>query len=128
MKKKVWVIIGILILALIGYGLYNYAYNAGYDAGHRFAEANSKESMYKNMTESLTDQVSTYESYLKYFLDAAVFVTEYGERYHRFQCHYIQDSNRIWIYNPENAKVKGYSPCSYCFSMSSSEYLFEKFN
>ena len=74
-------------------------YFEGFDAGHAKG--------YKEGYESISEE---YE----FFHNAAVIVTTTGSKYHRYDCHYVENSD-IYIYNIENAKYKGYTPCSDCF-------------
>lgn len=58
-------------------------------------------------------------------LDSAVYVTDTGEKYHRWGCHYLISCN------PEvlvNAIENGYTPCSYCKppQIPDSYYAFRK--
>lgn len=129
MKIFATVIIVIVVGAAVGgFKAYDQGHLDGYDDGYDAAESESHEEMYANTLDSITQQVSLYEKYLTYFLDSAVFVTEYGEKYHRLNCHYITDSDRFKIYNPENAEVQGYDACSYCFSKDAQTYLTEDLN
>lgn len=106
------IIIALTIGGVISsFAAYNVAYDDGYGDGYDDAELESKEDV--------------YEIYLVALLDHAVFVTEYGEKYHRFGCHYIIDSDKFWIYNVENAKVQGYDACSYCFGKDAETFLAE---
>ena len=103
------------------YNGYQEGYSLGHDEGY---ESGSGDAESIELWET-AQQVSLYENYLTYFLDSAVFVTEYGEKYHRYRCHYIQDSERYKIYNPENAEAQGYDACSYCFGKDAQTYLIE---
>lgn len=120
------VIITLLLSAAIAYlsgqSVVYEAYDRGYDKGVSDTEADSKEEMYKNNADVLIEQVSRYEEYLTFFLDNAVFVTEHGEKYHRFQCQYIRNST-YWIYNVEAAQSHGFDACSVCFGKDASDYL-----
>lgn len=35
-------------------------------------------------------------------------------KYHRYSCHYVDDFDRFYIFNIENAKHQGYQPCLEC--------------
>ena len=120
------VIITLLFLAIIAYlggqSIMQSAYNDGYNKGVSDTKAGSKEEMYKNNASLLESRISQYESYLLFLLDNAVFVTEHGEKYHRFECQYMRNS-RCWIYNVEAAQGKGFDACSVCFGKDASDYL-----
>lgn len=129
MKIFATVIIVIVVGATIGvFKAYDQGHFDGYQDGYSKAESESNEGAYANTLNSITQQVSLYEGYLTALLDNAVFVTEYGEKYHRFGCHYIQDSERFKIYNPENAEIQGYDACSYCFGKDAQTFLIEDLN
>lgn len=116
MKKKVWVIIGILILALIGYGLYNYAYNTGYDNGHD----NGYNAGYRAGQRECEE--SHYDYYTGYgysdeggITSSSVFVTMTGSKYHDGYCQYVVGKSNLSYYdNAYAAQLAGYSPCSVC--------------
>ncbi len=82
-------------------------YFSGYDEGHSkgYDEGHSKG--YKEGYRSISDEYNFFHKY-------AVIVTTTGSKYHRYDCHYVENSD-IYIYNIENAKYKGYTPCSDCF-------------
>ena len=137
MPKSTKICIGIIIALIVamsvgGYLVYDWGhydgYQKGYDVGYDYAESESNEEAYANTLNSITQQVSLYEGYLTTLLDNAVFVTEHGEKYHRFGCHYIIDSDKFWIYNSENAKAQGYDACSYCFGKDAQTFLIEDLN
>lgn len=45
----------------------------------------------------------------------AVIVGDDGtKKYHKYGCPYLDTSDGLWIYNTENAKHRGYKPCSHC--------------
>lgn len=69
-------------------------YSDGYDKGYAFYE-------------EIEDE---YQFYHK----SAVLVTKTGERYHRYDCYHVKN-RPLKIFNIENAKVKGYTPCLDCF-------------
>ena len=69
-------------------------YNEGYDKGYGYYE-------------EIEDEYQFYHEY-------AVIVTTTGKKYHRYNCYHIEDRN-FYIYNIENAKVKGYTPCLDCY-------------
>lgn len=48
-----------------------------------------------------------------FYHHGAVIVTEFGSKYHTYECQYVQGKN-YWIYNVELAVYEGYSPCSVC--------------
>lgn len=125
----------VLIVALVvamgvgGYFIYDWGHYDGYQEGYSLGHDEGYESG-SGDAESIelwetAQQAELYKDYLIRFLDNAVLVTEYGEKYHRLGCHYIQDSDKIWIYNPENAEVQGYDACSYCFGKDAQTYLTE---
>lgn len=59
---------------------------------------------------------------LDYLSSNAVFVTETGNKYHRYNCD-ILGARSYWIYNIELAESMGYEPCSECWpSYDSSNY------
>lgn len=129
MKIFAAVIIVIVVGAAVGgFKAYNQGHLDGYQDGYSKAESESNEEAYANTLNSITQQVSLYEGYLTTLLDNAVFVTEHGEKYHRFGCHYIIDSDKFWIYNSENAKAQGYDACSYCFGKDAQTFLIEDLN
>lgn len=112
LPKSTVVCLCVIIVLIIGCVVSSFAaYNAAYDEGYSYAELESNEDL--------------YEEYLTIFLDNAVFITEYGDKYHRLGCYYIADSDRFKIYNPENAKVQGYDACSYCFGKDAETFLAE---
>ena len=43
-----------------------------------------------------------------------MFVTGHGEKYHKYDCQYMQ-GKEYWILNISAAQGKGYEPCSKCF-------------
>lgn len=51
---------------------------------------------------------------LDYLSSNAVFVTETGNKYHRYNCD-ILGARSYWIYNIELAESMGYEPCSECW-------------
>lgn len=73
---------------------YREGYDKGYDKGYSF---------YNNIKDERT-----------FYRNHAVIVTETGKRYHRYGCYHIKDRS-FYIYNTENAKAKGYTPCHDCF-------------
>ena len=73
---------------------YEKGYDEGYDEGYKLYEAIKDE----------------YEFYHEY----AVRVTTTGKKYHRYDCYHVIDRS-FYIYNIENAKAKGYTPCLDCF-------------
>ena len=50
-----------------------------------------------------------------FFHDYAVIVTEHGTKYHHYGCYHIKDQD-FYIYNIDNAKHQGYTPCKDCFT------------
>lgn len=132
MKKKVWVIIGILILALIGYGLYNYAYNTGYDNAYDNGYEDGYDEGYETgYDEGYSDSewdhgendLSGYippnntNTYLTTDTAPAgtVWTTPSGEKYHEPWCRYISGRNDLtYFYTSSDAANAGYSPCSVC--------------
>lgn len=62
----------------------------------------------------LSAKVNKYEDAYNFYYNYAVLVTESGEKYHRYDCQYVQGRS-FWIYNIDAAKGMGYEPCSACF-------------
>lgn len=61
---------------------------------------------YKNMKEEYEEQYRFYENH-------ACIVTDSGSCYHRYGCYHLKHSS-FYIYNIENAKYQGYTPCKDC--------------
>ena len=111
------ILIPVLIAAggIGSYYSYEHGYNSGYGNGH-------KEGYYSGYNDGrdvgyncgyLAGYNKISEEY-EFFHNAAVIVTTTGSKYHHYNCHYVKNSD-IYIYNVENAKYKGYTPCSVCF-------------
>ena len=73
---------------------YGKGYNVGYSKGYRYYE-------------DIKDEYNFYHKH-------AVIVTTTGQKYHRHSCYHIS-GRRFYIYNTENAKAKGYTPCLDCY-------------
>lgn len=50
---------------------------------------------------------------LSFWTRNAVLVTEHGDRYHSWDCGFVQD-RPFWIYKVSDAVARGYTPCSFC--------------
>ena len=59
-------------------------------------------------------KIRDLEEDLDFYENNAVIVTENGEKYHKYNCQYIQGKS-YYIYNVEAAQAYGYSPCEVCF-------------
>lgn len=47
--------------------------------------------------------------------DEPVYVTPYGEKYHEFDCFYLDDASYVTKYDSsDDAESDGYEPCSRC--------------
>lgn len=68
----------------------------------------------KHATELSTENYKMRSEYNFYHSSAAI-VTEYGYRYHRYDCPHLDNVDSIWIYNIEAAKSRGYTPCKDCW-------------
>ncbi|MEG1758646.1 MAG: hypothetical protein RR235_09355, partial [Oscillospiraceae bacterium] len=72
----------------------------------------SKKSLSKKLNDSLINAQNLKKT-VDYFEQVAVFVTEEGTKYHRYDCQYM-DGKSFWTYNPSAAKSRGYEPCNVC--------------
>lgn len=84
---------------------YDAAYSKGYDNGH---EAGCEQGSYEE-----TEFDSSASDELTWWRDHAVIVTIGGEKYHTYDCEYVQGHD-FYIYNIDLAVSKGYTPCSVC--------------
>lgn len=81
---------------------YDAGYDAGYDVGHDdgYEEGNRTYKKIKNE--------------YRFYRNNIVLVTTTGKKYHRYECHHINDRT-IYIYEIDDAKAKGYTSCLDCF-------------
>lgn len=92
-------------------------------------EFNAQKSEYENHITDMRNEINSlkkslstvrsenirYKSKIDFFDNHVVFVTSTGEKYHKYDCHYFQDSKTsFWAYNTEAAKSLGYKACSEC--------------
>ena len=122
-EKKTKIVI--LLFALIASLCMNAYFLLDTTAEKKIKYLNNKVLSTERAKEAYKDDYLKYKAdyeNLKYDYDFyhnnAVFVTEAGSRYHRYECYHI-DNKSYWIYNIEAAKSMGYTPCKDCFS---SEY------
>ena len=65
--------------------------------------------------ENETRDFETYKSLYEFVDSNVVFVTQAGEKYHRYTCYYFQNSDSgYYVFNVEYAKWLGYQPCLEC--------------
>ena len=62
----------------------------------------------------LAENLNYTKDNLDYLSSNAVFVTETGNKYHRYYCDFL-GARSYWIYNIELAESMGYEPCSECW-------------
>ena len=92
-------------------------------------EFNAKKSEYENHITDMRNEINSlkkslstvrsenirYKSKIDFFDNHVVFITSTGGKYHKYDCHYFQDSKTsFWAYNTEAAKSLGYKACSEC--------------
>lgn len=80
-----------------------------HDATYWEDRANYAEQNYKNLSTKYKNMENQYYFYENH----ACIVTESGYRYHRYGCPHL-NYDSFWIYNTENAKYHGYTPCKDC--------------
>lgn len=76
-------------------------------------EVEKREQLYTDLSGELEKYEDMEDEYGFYHRNACI-VTEYGNRYHTYDCHHWKDSDTFWIYNTEYAQYKGYTPCYTC--------------
>lgn len=109
-KRLICIILIPVLIAAGGIGSY-YSYERGHKDGYHSGYDDGRGVGYNcGYLEGYNKISEEYE----FFHNAAVIVTTTGSKYHHYNCHYVKNSD-IYIYNIENAKYKGYTPCSDCF-------------
>ena len=136
-------VIVVLLLgsAVGGYQLYNYAYdqgcskaeerydegytsgyNKGYDKGYRLGKnAGYDSAMDANEQSSASTSETTSDTNTSYMTtdsapDGVVWVTRYGDKYHKSYCRYISGKNNLSYFDSAaDAENSGYSACSVCY-------------
>lgn len=102
------IIICVLILLSVGLGSYSFYLNKQY------AALDHKCERFKARVQELKDEAKEINAEYNFFHNSAVMVTEYGKRYHSYGCKHLENSDGYYIYNIENAKYQGYTPCQDC--------------
>lgn len=98
----------ILIIVVIGvFGIYSIN---KYQKEHTYVFEDSIDIESSNSTQINTSIIdSDVDSEL------IVFVTEYGTKYHRSDCRYIEGKDNLTEFSINDAENAGYSPCKICF-------------
>ena len=116
--KRTTIIISILLAislvgnAVLGYYTYHYYdltwywYNENVKTEQHLNDANAQAQSYKNL-------FNQYSPAYNFYMDHACIVDDYSDYYHVYGCPKC-DLSRFLIFNIENAKGQGYSPCPYC--------------
>lgn len=89
-----------------------FLYNENEKLSHEATLWGDKYSEKLDDIESLQQKYNSIYDEYSFFHDGAVIVTESGSRYHTYDCYHWDYP--IWIYNTENAKYLGYTPCKDC--------------
>lgn len=89
-----------------------YLYNQNSELSHEAQLWGNKYSEKLNDLDNLQNKYNAIYDEYSFYHNGAVIVTESGSRYHTYDCYHWDYP--IWIYNTENAKYKGYTPCKDC--------------
>lgn len=120
----------ITITAVIFLGTSIYCYSLYSHISTEVISLNDKLNEKNDRIEALTNQnIKAVKENMRntlalgFYMDHACIVTSTGQKYHRYGCSHIENSD-FWIYNTEAAEQKGYTPCSDCWTdIYLSEYL-----
>ena len=113
-----WVALTILVVALVGLNVYQYL-EAQKQATLYAAVVSANEysekvvSSYRSAYDSLSSTNEENRKELYFWENSAVICTTEGSKYHHYGCSHIEGRS-IYIYNIENAKAMGYTPCLDC--------------
>ena len=124
-NKKLYIILCIvLLLSLTSVAViyhrnaieeaYNEGENIGYVEGKSIGYDNGKKVGYNEGYSKGYGYYERVEDEYQFFHEYAVIVTTTGKKYHRYDCYHI-NNRRFYIYNIENAKAQGYTPCLDCY-------------
>ncbi|MDY4080139.1 MAG: hypothetical protein SOY97_00760 [Candidatus Metalachnospira sp.] len=80
----------------------------------------------KEIVNDKNDQINSLKSEIRFYENNAVFVTGHGEKYHKYDCQYMQ-GKEYWILNISAAQGKGYEPCSKCFPEKNKDSTMEEY-
>ncbi len=70
----------------------------------------------ENQSKKLISENNEMRYEYNFYHNHAAIVTEYGYRYHHYDCYHLDDADSFWIYNTEAAKSQGYTPCKDCWN------------
>ena len=111
-KKFVSIILTLFLILSVGVNIYQgVTYNSLVQDNKQLQNSIEEQ---KEIVNDKNDQINSLKSEIRFYENNAVFVTGQGEKYHKYDCQYMQ-GKEYWILNISAAQGKGYEPCSKCF-------------
>lgn len=106
----------LLFCGLVGLNVYQYATHQSTELALNSEIQSSEKSLasYKESYIAVSSLNEEMRTELYFWSNSAVICTTTGAKYHHYGCEHLKDVKSIYIYNVENAKAQGYTPCLDC--------------
>lgn len=110
------VLLVLLIVGLTGANVYQYIEKQNSDLFYQNKISDTEKTLaeYRSNWFDAEVEKGKYQSELSFWNGSAVICTTTGTKYHHYGCEHLKDVKSIYIYNVENAKAQGYTPCLDC--------------
>ena len=133
-KQKVWNVFSIILIVIFaGFSLYNYWVTGSYqdkldqsmkDNASLQSELQDYKDHYNKLLGEKNEQIAEFNS----FADRIVFVTPEGQKYHKYNCHYLGNARVYRAYDRYNFIPSTFQPCEVCFKSNGKPTLDEIMN